>query len=84
METEAVKEKIEIVSIFELVENDEQSIKGAIINVKDGFISKTEGPILVIRKNGKFILGDGYHRVAQAIINGEKKISATIKAVKDA
>lgn len=58
---------------------DGQTIKAAIENVKDGLVSKTEGLILVKpTKNGEFEIADGFHRIAQKIIDGKKEIRAEI------
>ena len=46
-------------------------------------LKKTEGPILVVRENGKNYLWDGTHRTVASMVKGRKKIEARILDVKD-
>ena len=57
---------------------DGQKLSDAIVNVKDGLKSKTEGKILVYESGGKYYIADGFHRVAEAKLNGQKTIDADI------
>lgn len=62
--------------------SDNQKLSDAIINVQDGLGSKTDGNILVKEKNGKYEVGDGFHRVAEAILRGDKTIKAEVEQPK--
>ncbi len=76
--TEGVVSNIPIQSIR--TTNNEQTLEQAITNVKDGLIPKTEGNVLLTKNaDGTFTINDGFHRIAQAIINGEDRISAEIR-----
>ena len=58
---------------------DGQSLQDAIANVKDGLISHSEDNVLLYKVGKKYEIGDGFHRIAQKILNGEKYIIADIK-----
>lgn len=54
----------------------------AVHDLASGRLSKTSGPVIVIgTKYNQYQLGDGYHRVLEAILQGQTKIRA--KKIKD-
>ena len=61
------------------INSDGQSLQDAIANVKDGLISHSEDNVLLYKVGKKYEIGDGFHRIAQKILNGEKYIIADIK-----
>jgi len=61
------------------INSDGQSLQDAIVNVKDGLISHSEGNVLLYKVGKKYEIGDGFHRIAQKILNGKKYIIADIK-----
>jgi hypothetical protein len=62
--------------------NGEQSLRRAIINAKDGLVSRTKGRILVTKnRDGTYTIGDGFHRLANAVIKHQKWISADVRIV---
>jgi len=61
------------------INSDGQSLQDAIANVKDGLISHSENNVLLYKVGKKYEIGDGFHRIAQKILNGEKYIIADIK-----
>ena len=71
--------KIKISNILP-INKDGQSIKDAIINVKDGLKSySNEGNVLLLKIGNKYEVLDGFHRIAEKILDGEKYIIADIK-----
>jgi hypothetical protein len=72
--------KVETINISDILnENvDGQKLSDAIVNVKDGLTSKTEGKILLYKKGDKYEVGDGFHRIAEAIQRGETTIKAEV------
>lgn len=70
--------KIPISDILQF-NSDGQNMADAIINVKDGLKSySSENPFL-LKVGDKYEILDGFHRIAQKIIDGEKYIIADIK-----
>jgi hypothetical protein len=61
------------------INSDGQSLQDAITNVKDGLVSHSKHNVLLYRVGKKYEVGDGFHRIAQKILNGEKYIIADIK-----
>lgn len=51
-----------------------KSIKQAFVDLQKGKISRTKGPVAVVASEGQYALLDGYHRLLQAILRGEKHI----------
>jgi hypothetical protein len=55
--------------------------QSVVITMKDlirGKFSHTSGPISVTSVNGRFVVGDGYHRLLQALLVGKTKFRAKI------
>ena len=68
------------ISIDDIAEEsaDGQKLSDAIVNVKDGLKSQTKGKILVYESGGKYYIADGFHRVAEAKLKGDKSIQADV------
>jgi len=59
--------------------NGEQTLSNAIKNIKRGVVPLTKGKILVEENtDGTYTIGDGFHRVAEAILRGDKTILADV------
>ena len=69
--------KIRISNILS-VNSDGQSLKDAIINVKDGLSSYSQEPPLLLKMGNKYEILDGFHRIAQKILNGDRYIVADV------
>lgn len=62
------------------VNKDGQSLEDAKINVADKLGSRTKGKILVTENaDGTYEVGDGFHRIAEAIKRGDKTIKADVR-----
>jgi len=60
--------------------SDGQTIEDAIINTKDGLGSRCIGNNVSLLKVGyKYEILDGFHRIAQKILDNEKYIIADVK-----
>jgi len=68
---------IEISKILE-ENSDGQKLSDAIIDVKDGLKSQTEGNVVLEKRGDKYEVSDGFHRIAESILNGQKIIRADI------
>lgn len=66
------------VDISRIVPNEEQPMTDAVENVKQGRVSKSKGAISLEKVGDRFILQDGYHRVAEAMARGETTIVADV------
>ena len=60
------------------VNKDGQSISDALINVKDGLKSHSDGNVMLIKIGEKYEIMDGFHRIAEKILNGEEYIIADV------
>jgi len=61
------------------VNKDGQSISDALVNVKDGLKSYSDGNVSLMRIGEKYEILDGFHRIAEKILNGEKYVIADVK-----
>jgi hypothetical protein len=77
-ETTYVKDVRVNISDILPINRDGQSIKDAILNVKDGLISQSQEPPLLLKKGNKYEILDGFHRIAQKILDGKKYITSDI------
>jgi hypothetical protein len=60
------------------VNSDGQTLEDAINDVKYGFKSRTTGNVLLYKENDKYGIGDGFHRIAECILNNQTHIMADI------
>ena len=60
------------------INSDGQSLKDAIINVKDGLSSHSQELPLLLKMGNKYEILDGFHRIAQKILNGDRYIVADV------
>jgi hypothetical protein len=72
-----VKDVIVLISLIK--ENDEQTMGDSLEDVKRGRTAISTGSISLTKKGGNYILNDGYHRLAEAILRGDKTIAADVK-----
>lgn len=71
--------KIKISNILP-INQDGQSIEDAIINVKDGLKSHSiNDNVSLLKINDKYEVLDGFHRIAEKILNGEEYVTADVK-----
>lgn len=61
------------------VNSDGQTLEDAIYNVKLDLTSRTIGNVLLYQVNNKYGIGDGFHRIAECILNNQKYIIADIQ-----
>jgi len=60
------------------INDDGQSIEDAILNIKDGLTSHSQEPPFLLKKGNKYEILDGFHRIAQKILNGEKYVISDV------
>ena len=73
--------KIKISDILP-INKDGQTIQDAITNVRDNLKSYSTNNIVLLRVGNKYEVLDGFHRIAEKILNGEKYIIADVKISK--
>jgi hypothetical protein len=72
--------RTEVINLSEILNKnlDGQKLSDAIVNVKDGLISRTKNNVMLRESNGKYEILDGFHRIAANIIKNKQKIKADI------
>lgn len=77
-----VFDSTEWINISDILEsNGDQTVTDAIEDVEKGIIAKHyHDPIVVTETptTGHFLINDGFHRVAEHILNGDRQIEADI------
>ena len=77
-ETEYVKDvRVKISDILK-TNRDGQSLDDAIVNVQDGLKSYSEGLPFLLKIGDKYEVLDGFHRIAQKILDGKKYIISDV------
>lgn len=66
------------ISDIQPTNRDGQSIEDAIINVKDGLTSYSQDPPFLLKRGDKYEILDGFHRIAQKILDGKKYVTSDV------
>jgi len=69
---------VELVVDIENLLPDKANMEVAIDSLRKGMRSEDTNPIKVYRSKDKYIVGDGHHRLLQAIVNGESTVNVKV------
>lgn len=78
-DTDEYRENVRVkISDIQPTNRDGQSIEDAIINVKDGLTSYSQDPPFLLKRGDKYEILDGFHRIAQKILDGKKYVTSDV------
>ena len=78
-DTDEYRENVRVkISDIQPTNRDGQSIEDAIINVKDGLTSYSQAPPFLLKRGDKYEILDGFHRIAQKILDGKKYVTSDV------
>jgi hypothetical protein len=69
---------VELVVDIEKLLPDKANMEVAVDSLRKGMRSEDTNPIKVYRSKDKYIVGDGHHRLLQAIVNGESTVNVKV------
>lgn len=78
-DTDEYRENVRVkISDIQPTNRDGQSIEDDIINVKDGLTSYSQDPPFLLKRGDKYEILDGFHRIAQKILDGKKYVISDV------